>query len=1314
MLKETSGKLFPILCFVFLWISPCQAQGQTQGQAQTGRNKTSAFPASGKTLQWDIGKHQLTEDLTLRFLTCTDAINDPARNHWPVWGITQKMGAKVSEAEVILKDMRFEVLNTEEQAVLHAVSSLPEQISPRLVVSQHQKRSFALLSFVPLRRNPSNGQIEKLVGFDYDIRPTARNYTPHAVAKSITNSVLAQGTFYKIGITKDGIYRLDHDFLTAMGIDLTQYASDDINIYGNHFGMLPESNAAYRPDDLKKNRIQVVDGGDGTLDQGDYLLFYAKGPDKWIYNNGVGRFEHQTHLYSDTAFLFVGLGTGDAPGRITNRTSAQAPATRSVTTFDDYRYHEIDSRNLIKSGRVWFGEEFSNLTDRHSFNFIFPELDQTSTVTVKTNLAAKTIGSSLSSSFDLNVNGTPATASLSISGVGTGYTADAARPGSLVHTFLPNSNVINVGLTFQYHSGTSVGWLNYIEVLARRNLRFADQTDVTFRDINSIGIGEVAEYTISDASSVLEVWEITDPTDVHRMVTTDNGNAKTFRLESDSLREFFAFTAASYRQPVFSGVVANQNLHAFHGVDYVMVTHPAFLAATNALAVHRRNQGHAVEVVTTDQVYNEFSSGMADITAIKDLMRMLYNRAGTDPAQLPKYLLLVGDGSYDNKNRIFGNTAFIPTYQSPNSWSVLFSYVSDDYFGFLDPTESASTVDLLDIGIGRLPVSKAEDAQGVVDKIMGYDRTGTTLNPDGTVCDASESLTAFGDWRNRVTIVADDEDNNTHVGDAEAHSQDITSTNPEFLIEKMYLDAYKQEATPGGERYPQVAELLNKRVEQGVLILNYIGHGGEVGWAHERILSVPVIQNWSNIRSLPLFLTATCEFSRFDDPGRTAAGEYVLLNKDGGAIALMTTTRLVFSSPNFALNNKFYEYCFLEPGGTRQRLGDINRLTKIGVASTGSNRRNFSLLGDPATQLAYPWYDVVTTTINGQAVGAVQDTLKALSSVTVQGFIADKNGDKMNGFNGVLYPTVHDKPSTLTTLGQNSGSGEMNFNMFKNVIYKGKVSVVKGDFSFTFMVPKDISYQFGPGRISYYAENAVSDAHGYNSQFIVGGSADTIKDDQQGPDIELYMNNENFTDGGITNETPTLFAKVFDQNGINMLGNGIGHDIIAILDGKTDRSIVLNEFYESDLDSYQSGQIRYKFGSLSEGNHNLKIKVWDVYNNSSEASIDFVVKDSENLTLAHVLNYPNPFTTNTAFYFEHNQVCEFLDVEIDVFTVSGKVVKSIHQTIRTDGFKVSPIAWDGRDEFGDNLGRGVYVYRVKVLAEDGSKAEEFEKLVILK
>ncbi|HQW23764.1 MAG TPA: type IX secretion system sortase PorU, partial [Bacteroidia bacterium] len=530
--------------------------------------------------------------------------------------------------------------------------------------------------------------------------------------------------------------------------------------------------------------------------------------------------------------------------------------------------------------------------------------------------------------------------------------------------------------------------------------------------------------------------------------------------------------------------------------------------------------------------------------------------------------------------------------------------------------------------------------------------------------------------------------------------------------------AYQQDATPGGQRYPEVKKAINERVQRGTLLMTYIGHGGELGWAHERVLENDDINSWTNTNKLAAFLTATCEFTRVDDPDRVSAGEYVFLNPSGGSICMFTTSRLAYSSSNFNLCTRFFNHIFERVNGEYQTTGDIFEKTKSDMY-VDPYVRNFLYLGDPAIKLAYPEFSVKTKTINGIPLGMNTDTLKALSKITITGEVQDNSGAKMSSFNGIIYPTVYDKMASYSTLGNDindpkSPSTPQPFTLQKNVIYSGKSSVVNGDFTYSFYVPKDIAYQYGNGKLSYYAQNGQIDANGCDTLVTIGGVNPNATVDNEGPVIRLYLNDENFVRGGMTNKDPILYAVISDTSGVNTVGTGIGHDMSAELDNKTDRRYILNDYYENDLNSYQKGKLNYQFKSLSSGLHTLTLKAWDVYNNSSEAATEFIVSESATLALDHVLNYPNPFTTHTTFMFEHNRPFVPMDVQIQVFTVSGKLIKTLSDKITPTGFRSDDIEWDGLDDFGDKIGKGVYVYKLRIRTNDGDYADKFEKLVILR
>ncbi|OFY87335.1 MAG: hypothetical protein A3F72_16790 [Bacteroidetes bacterium RIFCSPLOWO2_12_FULL_35_15] len=1141
---------------------------------------------------------------------------------------------------------------------------------------------------------------------------SVHTYAPH--------SVLQSGNWYKIAINTDGIYKLSYSFLKSLGIDVDAINPQNIRIYGNGGGMLPELNSVQRPDDLVENAIYVQGESDTKFDASDYILLYGKGPQTWLYDTSFcTEFQHKINLYSDSAFYFITTDLG-AGKRIQSQASSTLTPTHLVTSFNDYAFHENENVNFIKSGKQWFGEYFENIAS-YNFPFSFPNIDGSFASNVRVGIASRYQDLTGSNSANYSISAQSGSTTLSIPEVSGSSYDDYAKIASTCFSFNPSSSTVTVNITKQ--TTDAIAWLDYIEVNVRRQL-IMNGSQMNFRDLKTVGPGNIAEYHVI-SNSPIEIWDISDLYTIKlQTVSNPSSTDYQFALPADSLKQFVAFTGTAFLSPSISGTVVNQDLHALANKNFIIIAHPNFYdEALQLAAFHESNDTLSTIVVTPQQIYNEFSSGSQDISAIRDFIKMFYDRAVVS-SELPKYVLLFGDGSYDNKTRFgLSNTNYIPTYQSVNSTVSTSSYVSDDFYGLLDDNEGVWNADALDIGIGRFPVKSKAEAQTAINKVFNYSKTGfpssaTTSNS----CTSQVSGSPFGDWRNIVCFIADDEDGDLHISDANKLATLVDTTYDNINIDKIYLDSYQQVATPGGDRYPGVSEAINKRVEKGCLVLNYTGHGGEVGLAHERIVEVSQINTWDNKNNLPLFFTATCEFSRFDDPERTSAGEYVFLNPNGGGIALFTTVRLVFASPNFYLNKDFYKAAFVPVNGEMPALGDLFKFMKTQAGGNSVNSRNFTLLGDPALSLSYPKYNVSTdsikytdSTYSLPITPMSLDTLKALSSRTISGFVRDMNGVILTNYNGVLYPTIYDKPQNITTLSNDgtTGSPPFTFGLQKNILYKGKVSVTNGSFKFSFIVPKDIAYQYGVGRISYYAENGSVDATGSYEKIIIGGSNDNAPIDVAGPEVNLFLNDNKFVFGGLTDESPDLYCVLKDANGINTVGNGIGHDILATIDADTDNSIVLNDYYQADLNSYKSGTIRYPFSDLNEGKHTLKIKAWDVYNNSSDAYTEFVVAKSAELALSHVLNYPNPFTSKTQFFFEQNQCCQVLNVEVQIFTVSGKLIKNISRFVQAEGYRSNPIEWDGRDDFGDKIGKGVYVYRIKVKTSEGSTAEKYEKLVIL-
>ncbi|RXQ97665.1 type IX secretion system sortase PorU [Ancylomarina salipaludis] len=1249
---------------------------------------TYCFPQDTKKIElhWSISEIFTSEGESIQTLSFDNATTEASVNFLPFFSENFKIGQNQTNYSVILEETVFENLSQEEIKLINP-TQIPSDFDFQLNEAGIRKQKYLQIKFLPIRRNPSNGQLEKLKQFRIKLTSqTSQTRTKNGSKAFYANtSILSSGKWIKISVDTTAIHKISYQQLLDMGIENPA----SVRVYGSGGGMLPEMNNAEKSDDLILNPIYMSKGSDGVFNSGDYILFYAKGPRSWNYDNETKEFIHQNHLYSNTSHYFLTSDKTASP--LIPKIDNELNPNLTVTDFDAYRVVDLDNKNLLRSGQLWFGQIF-DITTSYTIPFYFQNLNTNKTISINTHVAGR---SSSNTKFILSSNETQI-GEINIPSVNTGsYTATyASQVRERFDNFKAEGDQFNIKIKYEKGSASSIGWLDYMRLNARCQLIFEGE-QLAFRDTRSIGPSNIASFKLKNANPNTVVWDVTQASQVKQIARELNGSTAIINVPQNELRELIAFDLNSkFPSPKYVGVVQNQNLHGLSACDLIIVSHPDFLSYANQLAELHKNQDQLkVSLVSTESIYNEFSSGTVDAAAIRNFVKMFYDRA-TSEDEMPKYLLLFGDGSYDNKLVSSSNTNKIPTYQSSYSLSPTQSFVTDDFFGLLDDNEGGAT-GLVDIGIGRLPVNSSEEARIVTSKILNYNK--------------NENL---GSWQTSVCFIGDDEDNNVHMRDANKLAMQLENNNPKYRIHRIFLDAFKQETTPAGDRYPAVNRKIEDNINKGCLIVNYTGHGNENGLAHEKIMMTEDIESWKNEKYLPLFMTATCEFSRFDQYQKRSAGESILLRDNGGGIGLFTTTRLVFSTPNFYLNQNFYNYVFSTNNQNESlRLGDIMRLTK-NASGSSNNKRNFTLLGDPALKLNYPTENITTLKLNTININQATDTLKALRTITLSGQIENQNSQKLNQFNGILFATVFDKFSDKTTLGNDGIPFE--YREQNNALYSGKASIKNGEFSFSFLVPKDINPEFGKGKIQYYAKSTTTTASGYTNDIIVGGSNINNIDDKLGPEIDLYMNDEQFVNGGATSESPLLLAIVQDSSGINTLGVNSDHNIIATIDKNTDNNIELNDHYQTEIDSYQKGRITYQLSNFKEGEHQLNLKIWDNLNNPSESEIDFVVAENAKLAIKHLLNYPNPFTTHTGFYFEHNQASGEIEVLIQILTISGKLVKTIETSINSSGFRVGPINWDGTDDFGDNIGRGVYFYRVKLRTEDGKTANKFQKLVILK
>lgn len=1104
-----------------------------------------------------------------------------------------------------------------------------------------------------------------------------------------SSSVLSTGQWSKIAIIDEGVYKIEYSELLSLGLD----DPSKPRLFGNNNGQLSYYNDGSAADDLMEIPIYIEKGSDGVFGNGDYILFYGQSTNRWLFDYDDNDYKYLKHDYSDTAYYF--LTSGD-DGRQLHTAQIVTGTVNYHSHKSDYLYrHEIDKENILKSGREWF--EPINVASPISITDI-PTLSNDS-IRYKIRVLGR---SSDIVSYSLIANnsiiGTISTEPVNMSS-STGVYAQVTESSGL---WYPTSSSVTFKVSINSNAKADAkGWLDYLEIHARKDNTFNDKA-VVISDFRSIGKG-VTLYVINSQSTPY-IWDISDPYNPSIIQYSKDGSTISFSSESDSLKRFVVFDKNNINVPIYEHKIINQNLHASESADMVIVTHPLFKEYADKLAtLHFTEDGLTTLVVTPEEIYNEFSGGAKDIVAIRNFLRMKYIRQSDSNKPL-KYLMLFGDGSYENKTDPPDNPNYMPTYQSINSNVVTMSYTSDDFFSLLEDGEGES-LGTEDIGVGRLPVSDTTEAGIITRKIAEYMRHDN-----------------YGDWRNVVCVVADDEDDNTHLNDAEEISALINENCADVEVKKIYLDSYLQNTSATGDTYPDVERAINSQMNAGCLVFNYIGHGNENGLAAERIVKNEDIDSWTNKNRLPLFITATCEFSRFDDVyfsaitnkwhEKKSSGERVLLNDIGGSIALMSTTRISYSSPNHTLNSNIIKYVFSRDDlGVPPRLGDIIRMAKHD-SSNDENKRNFTLLGDPALSIAIPSDgNVITDSIMDLHTGLPTDTLRALSSIRIYGHVENRFETTVDNFDGTVSVVIYDKPSPQTTKA-NDGGATKTFLNTDNVIFSGSCDMTNGHFQFDAIIPKDINYTYGTGRIRYYAYGEKMNFKGAKENIIIGGYAESFGTDTIGPDIHIYLNDTLFMDGGITDLYPDLYVVLSDPSGINISGQSIGHDITATIDNSGE--IILNNYFVNDRGDPTSGTIRYHLGKMEPKSHEITIKAWDNRNNSSQTTISFVAVEENKFKLDNLINYPNPMTDGTRFTVGHNRPGEKMKISIYIYDMSGRLVVRIKQSAYSDGYQIPEIYWDGKDANGGIVGNGIYVYKYEAETSKGEKSHIISKLMILR
>lgn len=1209
-----------------------------------------------------------------------------------------KLNFEANENALQVTNMVFEPI-AENQLGDLSLKEIPTTFKYSLKTGAARDQFYGQIIISPIVKEGNT--FKRLISFNYSLTQNAANKsnTPINNTTPLGNSVLNSGSWYRFYVQKSGVYKLSKSFLQSLGLN-TNVNPRKIKIYGNGGKMVPLVNSTYYPMDLAENAIQFVGEEDGEFNDQDYILFYAEGMDNW-------NSEYRSHLniYADKSYYYV-TAQGDDGKRIADMDQPTDAATTTIPTYDDYQFHEIDNVNIGKLGRIWFGEQFS-IDAEQEFKFSFPNIITSNPIEVSTHTA---IIAYTPTSFKIEANN-QVIGTMSYAAMATNGSATSVEQ-TLTNTTSVSSADINVKVTYNNNGvPNSKGYLDYITIKAKSTLKGnGKQYRFQYNDASTLlGVGE---YQVSNASTIAQIWDINDIYNVTKAVNTNQSNF-TFKAYLGETRKYIVVDPNDYYTPLKDSKtkVDNQNLKGtvftnaqgqFQDVDYLIITPQFLYSQAEKLAVFHRNYSHInVKTITLESIYQEFGSGKQDIAAIRNFIKYVYTNASATDKRV-KYVNLFGDTSYDFKDRIPNNTNIVPIFHALNSYTEgESSFASDDFYGCMDTNEGnpSSYFSNIDIATGRMIVSSTQQADEMVNKVLEY-----------------HDLKSYGNWRNNYVCIADDTDKTTDIS-LQATQNNLTDVivaqKPFINFKKILLDSYEEQTSAGGKRYPKAREEIFASFEKGALVFNYLGHGGPEELSAERIWEKSDGQNLSNRYRYPLFITITCDFSRFDNPFVSTGGEYTYWNPKGGAISMITTIRTIGQGPAEDFNDKIAEYLFDYAGTGYTSIAEALRRAKNANPNFATNVVFY--LGDPALFLAIPQPKVVLTKVNDQPITGPIEDFQSLAYVKIAGEVQDENGNLLPTYNGDLSVNIFDKNVIRATLNNDNLSPPINFNTLGETIFRGNASVANGKFEFGFVVPRDIRIPVGNGRISFYAKRnqILLDKTGYNTDIKIGGINTNAAVDVTGPKVRLYMNDETFVNGGITNESPFFLALLEDEHGINT-ASGIGHDIVGILDGDETKPYIMNDYYETTLDDYTHGKVYFPFRNLAIGLHTITFKAWDVYNNPITAEIQFVVVGNDSITLDHVLNYPNPFVSYTEFWFSHNRPFEPLEVQVQVMTITGKIVWTKNQTVTTDGFLCREITWDGKDDFGDRIGKGVYVYKLTVKSTlSNKKAEKIEKLVIL-
>ncbi len=1127
---------------------------------------------------------------------------------------------------------------------------------------------------------------------------------PMAIRRTaaLNSSVLSTGKWYRLTVTNDGVYKIDAAYLSAAGIDVASVDPRTIRIYGNGGKELSEEITDPRPSDLVENAIYVRGESDGKFDTGDYILFYGKDVRGLTYDPDTKELHHYINHYSEDNYYWLTYG-GAQGKRMATEQSDQDPATYTPDRFRDVIAVEEENVKLLNpvenvlSGKDWYAHILDDKNPTFTYMESLPGLVPGDQVKYRFTLLAYPPGGG--ASFDVSESGANLGRFVVSGPVFSSYTYASSRTFETSGTSSLSGNTSRLGFSFNLAGVGSQGYIDWVEWDYPRFF-FANSNYLRFwgPDMNA-----VVEYQLQQFSEQPMIFDVTSPSDVKLIGGVYGTYAFRAPSTAGSVQEFVAAGPSSWKSPAAIQAVGNQDLRGYaDGADYIIVTSSEFRSSADRLAAWRQDPTHGglkTIVADVNQIYNEFSGGVPDISAIRDYLYYTYSNW----TRKPQFVLFFGGASYDYKGILGKKSSYVPTWQSANSVDGVDSYSTDDFFVEFGSNESPWLV------TGRIPARDPNDASVVVDKIERYE---TQSVRDG--------------WKMRITFVADDAwtAEGGEIGDRTIHSDAAealaTSYTPDELEKKkIYIAEYPTVYDALGRRKPGAYQAIIDQINQGTLILNFTGHGNPQQWAHENIFnSLTSIPQLLNANRLTMFFLATCNFSQYDDPSQVSGGELLVTKPDGGGIAVISACRKVYASSNATLNIGTYQAMFVRNAFGRVTVErPATALFQKKLIGNGENDQKYFFLGDPTMRLQYPSGYASIDSVNGKSVdSATADSpiaIRSLSTIAVSGSIRDTADRVDPTFNGEMTLLVNDASRIQTIVNFYPGVN-WSYTATGSTIFRGENTVSNGRFHATFVVPKDVFFgdSTGRGRIVAFCSSASVDAEGYTGTVAFRGTDSTAGGDHNGPTMTIFMGNRSFKEGDLVGPNPVLLVDLADSNGINTSASGIGHRIEAWLNNSS-QSIDLTDAYTSKVDNYRQGTVEFQMTGLPTGKNTLRVRAWDSFNNSSMAETEFQVANDQNLVITDVMNYPNPFSSGvTYFTFRQNQSTP-LNVQIRIFTVAGRMIRSLEST--TGGESFVRIPWDGRDADGDGIANGVYLYKVLASTVDGrSSSEALGRMAVVK